>query len=192
MGYKLDLTFLLRPSSLTSIGLHALVLLYFSQSIFKTTIPSSGLPQVQRVSLKATPTQKQQPEKTQPRPQAQKTLAPKKVAPIPEQTTKPLQKEQETAQKPTYKADREHPEFAPTPHYPRVARLRGLEGEVVIKLAVDSQGVPVKTSLVRSSGYQMLDQAALEGLKRWRFGPTGDVSKTIAFTTQKTVKFQLQ
>lgn len=194
MGYKINTTFLLKPSSLTSLGLHALVIFYFSQNTLTTTVPSSGLPQVQRVSLKAVPTPTKAPEieKVTPKPVTKKAATKPAPKPIPKTPEKTVETPQKTAQESAKKADREHPQFAPTPHYPRVARLRGLEGEVVIQLAVNSKGVPVKTSLVRSSGHPVLDQAALEGLKKWRFEQNSEISQTIAFTTQKTVKFKLQ
>jgi protein TonB len=187
MGHKMNLTFLLKPSCLTSLGLHALVIFYFSQNTLTTTVPSSGLPQVQRVSLKAVPvpTKKPEIEKVTPKPVVKKAKSKPIAAPI-EKTPK------KTAQESATKLDKEYPNYAPTPHYPRLARVRGLEGEVIIKVAVNPAGVPVKTSLVRSSGHPVLDNAALEGLKKWRFGPTSEITQTIAFTTQKTVKFQLQ
>lgn len=196
MGYKLNLTFLLKPASLTSLGLHILLVFYFSQNNLKTIVPSSGVPHIQRVSLKAvpTPTQKPQKEKTTARPVKKKAKATPTPKPIPvEKTAQPTQEvPKKTSQETATKADREHPHFAPTPQYPRLARLRGLEGEVVIQLAVNSKGVPIKTKLVRSSGHPVLDQAALEGLKKWRFEKSTEISQTIAFTTRKTVKFQLQ
>jgi len=189
MGHKMNLTFLLKPSCLTSLGLHALVIFYFSQNTLTTTVPSSGIPQVQRVTLKAIPTPTKQPE-VEKVVQKPKTVAKKaKTSPV----AAPVKKTpKETAQESATKADKEHPNYAPTPRYPRLARVRGLEGEVIIKVAVNPAGVPVRTSLVRSSGHPVLDKAALEGLKKWRFGPTSKITKTIAFTTQKTVKFQLQ
>lgn len=204
MGYKLNLTFLLRPSCLTSVGLHALVLFYFSQNALKTTtVPSSGVPQIQRVSLQAVPTPTKAPEiekvekareKVRPEPLPKKAKTKPVPKPIPDTPKKATESPQKTAQETSKKADREHPHFAPTPHYPRLARMRGLEGEVVIQLAVNSKGVPVKTELVHSSGHAVLDQAALEGLKKWRFeqNENAEVSQSIAFTTEKTVKFKLQ
>jgi protein TonB len=59
------------------------------------------------------------------------------------------------------------------PAYPEGARSRGIEGQVVLRFVVDQSGgvepdVQVVTSL------PMLDQAAIDAVRRWRFSPARD------------------
>jgi periplasmic protein TonB len=48
--------------------------------------------------------------------------------------------------------------------YPWAARRLGLEGEVRVRFAVDGGGAVAPSGLVRSSGHNLLDHAALAGL----------------------------
>ena len=45
------------------------------------------------------------------------------------------------------------------------------EGLVILRVEVDQKGMPVKVEVEQSSGYQLLDQAALEAARHWRFQP---------------------
>jgi protein TonB len=50
--------------------------------------------------------------------------------------------------------------------YPRAARRQGLEGVVLVELVVDSAGGLVSARVVKSSGYEVLDSAALSDVRR--------------------------
>ncbi len=50
--------------------------------------------------------------------------------------------------------------------YPLLARLRGWEGTVMIGLDVEADGFLRQVHLSRSSGYDVLDQSALEAVRR--------------------------
>ncbi len=54
--------------------------------------------------------------------------------------------------------------IATAKHYPRIARRRGMEGRPVIVFTLDKQGHLEKVDLARTSGYQVLDRAALEAV----------------------------
>ncbi|MBE7446342.1 MAG: energy transducer TonB [Planctomycetia bacterium] len=45
------------------------------------------------------------------------------------------------------------------------------EGLVMLTVVIDRKGMPVKVEVEQSSGYQLLDKAALEAVRRWRFQP---------------------
>ena len=60
----------------------------------------------------------------------------------------------------------------PQPDYPRLALQRGYQGTAVITFTVDTTGEIIKAEVTESSGYQMLDDEALNTIrKRWRFAP---------------------
>lgn len=49
-------------------------------------------------------------------------------------------------------------------HYPRIARRRGMEGQPVIDFTLDKRGRLTKVDLAQTSGYRLLDRAALEAV----------------------------
>ena len=59
----------------------------------------------------------------------------------------------------------------PKPAYPSMSRRMGEQGKVVLRVLIDAQGVPQQVELKQSSGYERLDQQALETVQRWRFVP---------------------
>src|SRR5262249_50029780 len=59
----------------------------------------------------------------------------------------------------------------PDPAYPIAARRAHLQGDVVLRLAVDEAGRLTSVSVERGSGYRILDDAAIASVKVWRFEP---------------------
>lgn len=59
----------------------------------------------------------------------------------------------------------------PQPSYPEVARRRGWQGTVVLQLMLDEQGLPHSLQVHQSSGFEVLDRAALSSVREWRFRP---------------------
>lgn len=56
----------------------------------------------------------------------------------------------------------------PIPPYPRIAKLRGYQGRVEICVVTDVQGKIIDASVHDSSGYSILDNAALKTVETWR------------------------
>ena len=59
----------------------------------------------------------------------------------------------------------------PPPRYPFSARRRGQEGRVVLRVEVDPAGHAADVIVARSSGISVLDKAAADAVRRWRFQP---------------------
>ena len=59
----------------------------------------------------------------------------------------------------------------PTPAYPKLARERGWQGTVILKALIEKEGHPADVSVERSSGFKILDNAALETVRKWAFQP---------------------
>nr|WP_283106084.1 energy transducer TonB [Shewanella glacialipiscicola] len=57
----------------------------------------------------------------------------------------------------------------PKPEYPRIARRKGLEGTVTIEVMFNALGEQLALTLVKSSGFSLLDQAALQAVETWQF-----------------------
>jgi TonB family protein len=77
--------------------------------------------------------------------------------------------------------------YAPRPAYPYEARSKHLTGSGIVLLGVDSStGNVTSAQMLKSTGHQILDDSALEALRKWRFRP-GTVHKVripINFTMQ--------
>ena len=57
----------------------------------------------------------------------------------------------------------------PAPAYPMVARRMGWQGRVVLNVEVLASGLPGQVMLHRSSGHNVLDNAAMQAVRGWRF-----------------------
>src|SRR5438067_5919633 len=62
------------------------------------------------------------------------------------------------------------------PAYPYEARSKGLTGSGIVFLKVDPRtGYATSARMLKSAGHQVLDEAALDAYRQWRFKP-GTVS----------------
>jgi protein TonB len=59
----------------------------------------------------------------------------------------------------------------PKPKYPGVAMSRGWEGTVRLLVKVSVEGDSEEVTVQRSSGYDVLDEAAIEAVEKWKFIP---------------------
>lgn len=64
------------------------------------------------------------------------------------------------------------PRYRSTPlPYPRRARDLGQEGTARVRVKIDPRGLPAEVMLLESSGYALLDHAAVKAVGRWTFEP---------------------
>ncbi|PKH56750.1 energy transducer TonB [Shewanella sp. Choline-02u-19] len=85
------------------------------------------------------------------------------------------------------------PTFAapPTqPHYPKKARQRGFQGTATIEVMFNQVGEQMSLTLVDSSGYRLLDKAALNAVEKWQFSAPSPQT-AYAYTVRVPVKFEL-
>jgi protein TonB len=82
--------------------------------------------------------------------------------------------------------------YNPSPDYPPRARRLGLEGEVLIRTRVLPNGEPDELVLAQSSGYALLDQAAMKAVRTWRFRPARNSDERIASWVEIPVHFRLE
>jgi TonB family protein len=76
----------------------------------------------------------------------------------------------------------------PAPPYPRVARKRGWEGIVRLEVFVGKDGIPGSVGIQESSGHGVLDRAALQTVKKWKFSPAR--SGDMRFSSRITIPIQ--
>jgi protein TonB len=85
------------------------------------------------------------------------------------------------------------PQYGTTqkPEYPVLARQRGYEGLVLLKVRVLHDGTVGDIRVERSSGYELLDQAALEAVRRWTFVPAKRKGVAVAIWVTIPIRFSL-
>lgn len=59
----------------------------------------------------------------------------------------------------------------PRPIYPPLSKRLGEQGQVIHSVLIGVDGLPVSARLVKSSGFDRLDQAAMTAVMRWRYTP---------------------
>ena len=80
----------------------------------------------------------------------------------------------------------------PVPEYPLIARKRGYQGTVVLDVHVTREGQVRELSLSVSSGYSVLDQAALTSVKTWLFDPGTRGGDKVDMWVKVPVRFKLE
>lgn len=80
------------------------------------------------------------------------------------------------------------------PNYPEQARRAGIEGTVVLKIEILETGRAGEVTIHRSSGSELLDEAAAAAVQRWRFVPAKvrETGQSIACQTTLPVVFKLK
>lgn len=90
---------------------------------------------------------------------------------------------------PRFNADYLH---NPTPEYPSMSRRRGEQGRVTLKVLVNINGEPESVQLDKSSGFDLLDKAALNAVKNWKFIPAKSNHQSVFGTVIVPVRFSLE
>jgi protein TonB len=80
----------------------------------------------------------------------------------------------------------------PKPSYPRIARRRGYEGIVVLKVEILPSGRVGELRVKRSSGHHILDKSALKTVKKWKFIPAKRGEDPVRMWAEIPIKFELE
>lgn len=83
---------------------------------------------------------------------------------------------------------REHPK---PPHYPSQARRRNQQGTVLVEVRLDERGELRSLNVLRSSGIDSLDRAALDAVAAWRFRPETLGGRGVPSRVQIPIQFAL-
>lgn len=78
------------------------------------------------------------------------------------------------------------------PKYPRLARKRGYQGTVILSVLVGLKGSVSDLKVHQSSGFSILDEAALKAVKRWKFTIGTMSGKQSEMWVKLPVKFELR
>ena len=76
------------------------------------------------------------------------------------------------------------------PAYPPLAQAARIEGTVILEAVIDAQGVVQDVTVLRS--VPMLDRAAIDAVKQWRYSPTRLNGVAIPIVMSVTVTFSIR
>lgn len=80
----------------------------------------------------------------------------------------------------------------PRPAYPMVARKMGWEGRVILNVEVLAEGACGGVNVFRSSGREVLDNAAISTVKSWRFIPARHAGRAVTQWFKVPINFSLE
>lgn len=135
--------------------------------------PPVSLPVPKQIA-QAAPVEKHAREPSQPQPTAVAAAMP--VAPVPVVPPRPV------AGMETNRA----------PSYPEIARRRGEQGRVMLRVSVGPDGTPLEVDVQNTSGYPILDSAALNAVRQWRFIPAMQAGAPVRAVAEVPIRFQLE
>ena len=93
---------------------------------------------------------------------------------------------------PYYKVEiKPQPVVQAKPRYPDLVRRAGIEGRTVVKALVDIDGSIIEVQVLKSSGNQMLDEAALTAARNWKFSPAKQRDKYVRVYVSIPINFKL-
>ena len=82
---------------------------------------------------------------------------------------------------------------APKPiQYPRWAMRQGWQGRLEIALEILADGSVGRFSVMKSTGYRLLDEAATEAVRTWRFAPATQDGRFVLTCIEIPVSFQIE
>jgi protein TonB len=190
-----------------ALAFHATVLFYLkppapkppkilNETYVDVTLTKPPEPEPPKPIVVPQPPQPKPEEKTQPPPPPKPEItipepkteppppAPKPVV-IPPPQPKPPTEEYVPVTQPTFAQQATHV-------YPTEAARRHQQGTVVLMLYVNGSGALDKVEIVKSSGFPLLDAAAIKEMKQSRFEPAMDGAIPIRSRAQASVTYRLE
>ncbi len=76
------------------------------------------------------------------------------------------------------------------PTYPPQALARGVEGEVRVRLTINTEGRVATAEIVSASPPGVFETAALAAVRRWRFDPVMRGGRPIEASITATIRFR--
>jgi protein TonB len=94
---------------------------------------------------------------------------------------------------PFYKAEiKPEPIYMPTPEYPQLAQKAGIQGTTVVEMLIDIDGSVMEVRITKSSGNQLLDEAAISSARACRFTPAKQREKLVRVWVVRPITFKLK
>lgn len=80
----------------------------------------------------------------------------------------------------------------PPPPYPRIAKARGYQGKTLLNVLVGREGRVEEVTVAVSSGYRLLDEAAVKAVRGWLFEPAKRGPEAVAMWVKVPIRFQIR
>lgn len=80
----------------------------------------------------------------------------------------------------------------PKPDYPSMARSRGWQGKVVLRVEIGEAGKVESVAVEQSSGHELLDESAVTAVREWLFVPAMQANRPIASSVLVPIIFSLR
>jgi protein TonB len=162
-------------------------------------VPASPLPEAEQEIPKPEPTPeaKMQKARTAAAPSRTVTASPKpKTAPIARKDGSPAGRDSGTDSSSTNATSgslTSKPAYLHNPHppYPESSRKAGHTGVVILRVSVGVSGRVAAVSLIKSSGYSLLDDRARTTVRSWIFRPARRGGRPVATQVDVPVRFSL-
>lgn len=84
-----------------------------------------------------------------------------------------------------------HPVSQVYPEYPEEARLRDMEGSVLVRYIIDKTGRVREVTVLRHSQSPLFDKSAVKAIRGWRFRPMLESGSAVEVVHELTVNFVL-
>ena len=85
-----------------------------------------------------------------------------------------------------------HPKRNIRPDYPKGARQRGEQGDVILEIRVNAEGAVDHVKVAVSSGFAELDEAAVKAARTAKFSPARSGHDPVASTVRLKLQFKLR
>lgn len=180
----------LRTALILSIALHAVIVAWARPG--RIELPRPFAVEHLEVSFAASPaprTISRSPKNPAPsKDAARKPAAPETATPAPAETTAGADRDEPLVEAKFDVATLHNPK----PPYPLTARRRGIEGRVLLAAHVRADGTCADVHLKHSSGHGLLDQSALDTVRRWRFLPARRGRASVDSWVEIPISFRLE
>lgn len=80
----------------------------------------------------------------------------------------------------------------PKPEYPAIAKSRGWQGKVMLRVQVSAEGTALHVNVETSSGHEMLNESAVEAVTKWKFIPAKRGETAVISTVIVPIIFTLR
>lgn len=79
----------------------------------------------------------------------------------------------------------------PHPPYPIVARKKGLQGKLILRVSINNDGTVKNVIVGKSSGHKILDKVSKETVEKWVFIPAKKMGKPVEANIKVPIRFLL-
>ncbi|WP_163371708.1 energy transducer TonB [Endozoicomonas acroporae] len=133
---------------------------------------------------------KKKPEKITEKPKPVEKTRPEATEPVMEKTVTEKSPSPGLSNEPVMVTEPEIRDWV-QPRYPKLAQRRNQQGVVMLDVIVDERGRPITIDVLESSGYPLLDRAAIDAVKRWSFKPEQRNSQFVKSRVHIPVAFEI-